>query len=263
MQKYLNILLMAMLCLLYSSCTKYQYVTVVGELKQDASKSFIIENDTLRIKYSFRGTNCPVQIELFNKLNKPIYIDWKKSALILNDERFSYWIDKANVNLNSAGYEIHWSSTLSDTYGQINGTISKNDQVSFIPPKSFTKYSPLTIKDKFFILPPPEPKQKRLFAGSSTNLTGYQYTFDKNNTPLKFRSYLTLSVDENFSSTFYFDNQFWVNEILTINGDDAGHMNQLSDQFIISETMGKGVGGCILGSAIVVGLLYLSKNNSN
>jgi hypothetical protein len=129
--------------------------------------------------------------------------------------------------------------------------------VSFIPPATFIKYSPRTLRNNFFPLPPPESKQKISFAGTggNGNIVGYEYSFEKGNSPLVFRSYLVLSADENFSTASYLDSQFWVSEIIQVSGDGNTKMNQLSNQFSIKEKEGQGV-GCVLVGLVGIALVY-------
>ncbi|MBS1686736.1 MAG: hypothetical protein JSS76_18510 [Bacteroidetes bacterium] len=46
--------------------------------------------------------------------------------------------------------------------------------------------------------------------------------FEKDNTPLDFRNFLTLSFKEDFSSEFYLDNEFFINEVLVM---DSRHFS--------------------------------------
>ena len=43
---------------------------------------FLLENDSLWIAYCFKGENAPIRITVFNKMTKPLYVDWAQSALV-------------------------------------------------------------------------------------------------------------------------------------------------------------------------------------
>src|SRR5437879_399347 len=98
-------ILLIVICstLIFCSCSKFQYVTLQSSIPVQ-SKGFVIENDSVKITYSFKGQNCPVQVEVYNKLEKPVYLDWKKSALIMNEERFSFWEDKTSIRATTISY---------------------------------------------------------------------------------------------------------------------------------------------------------------
>ncbi|MBK7651138.1 MAG: hypothetical protein IPJ20_10995 [Flammeovirgaceae bacterium] len=85
--------------------------------------------------------NCPVQIKVINKLNTPFYVDWSKSALIFDGLTFAYWKDESTINATISGYDIAWSDRVSTNSGSIQGSIFRNEKVSFIPPNSsITKF---------------------------------------------------------------------------------------------------------------------------
>lgn len=139
--------------LVCSSCLKYQYATVAGDLAKDKNRQFVFENDTLKVTYAFIGTDCPIQITIFNKFNTPIYVDWKKSALVIDERRFSYWKDESILNATVSGYDINWTTQVSTNDLEAEGTIIRNEQISFIPPNSSIVASPLSVRSSLFILP--------------------------------------------------------------------------------------------------------------
>lgn len=103
--------------------------------------------------YAFIGRDCPIQITILNKFNAPIYIDWKKSALIIDGRRFSYWKDESLLNATVSGYDINWTTQVSTNDLKAEGTIIRNEQISFIPPQSSIVASPLFVRSDLFLLP--------------------------------------------------------------------------------------------------------------
>lgn len=76
----------ALLCM--SSCSSYYYSVLesndaVGEKNDD--KDFVIENDSVCISYCFYGEDAPISITVYNKMDEPLFVDWQRSALILDD----------------------------------------------------------------------------------------------------------------------------------------------------------------------------------
>jgi len=76
--------------LLFTACTTYQYVTIDStQLQKDKKDLFTMENDTMRLVYSFSGAGGNVTVSVFNKTSQPFYIDWSRSSLIRNDQSFT------------------------------------------------------------------------------------------------------------------------------------------------------------------------------
>lgn len=57
---------------------------------QNESVDFVQENDTVLVSYCFWGENAPVTITVCNKLGEPIYVDWKRYAMIIDDAMVPY-----------------------------------------------------------------------------------------------------------------------------------------------------------------------------
>lgn len=72
-----------LLLLFLTSCSRYSYQYLQFSSNEPARQSelFIVENDTFRIVYDFRGEDAPVKIAIVNKSKKPIEVDWDKSFL--------------------------------------------------------------------------------------------------------------------------------------------------------------------------------------
>ncbi|GHN01203.1 hypothetical protein WSM22_26920 [Cytophagales bacterium WSM2-2] len=226
------------------------------------SGGIIIENDSVEVSYSFKGENCPVRIQVSNKLNTPLYVDWKKSALILNNERFSFWEDKATLNASSWGYEIHWTKNTSTTGSTTTGELVRAEQISFIPPHSFITATPLTAKSSFFELPPATKDQQVNLEGSGQTMTGKKYSFSKENSPMKFRNYLTLAGDEKFEYSFHFDNEFWVSDIISTLAAPADLAGRPSTEFSIRKTTGFANGVAVIIGIPLIVLLAVSNSHS-
>ncbi len=79
---------------LLSSCSSTFYYSSLNTANEYVEKvdngDFLIETDSLWIAYCFKGPGAPMQITVFNKLDEPLYVDWERSALIIDDKAFSY-----------------------------------------------------------------------------------------------------------------------------------------------------------------------------
>ena len=103
-----------MLC----SCSTYYYSTLSsteGLVEKDDFGDFIYENDSVKVVYSFFGYNLPIKILVINNSNQPLYVDWQRSALILNDMATNYKQNKVtfggNIETNTLNFSRNFSTS--------------------------------------------------------------------------------------------------------------------------------------------------------
>lgn len=187
---------------LLSACTKYQYVFVDSHLKQNEKKEYIVENDTVTIKYSFAGINFPITLSIYNKLERPLYIDWGRSVVISNGI-------------------------------QISGSFDHDGQINFIAPKSGITVISNSLRNKFFDLDINDPRIKVNMTGGG--MKGVRYAFDEKSTPLFFRNVLALTTNEDFSGPTFYDYSFWVSDIIQSGSGPSSVTYRPLNQFVIYE----------------------------
>ena len=210
-----SILFFVAATLFATGCT-YQYATVSSNMNQPDHSGFVTENDSVRITYKFTGRNCPVQITVYNKSDKPLYIDWKKSAVIVDMKSYTYWRDEAVFNAESKSSQVRWSDVFSTTTTTTtSGTITRPESLIFIPPHAGIDASMVSIKqDPFKFGPDETPEKVDLKKTSAVTYYGTIRYFDEQHTPFRYRSYLTLSYEDTFKNSFAYENAFWVSEIM-------------------------------------------------
>ncbi|CAN5631518.1 hypothetical protein BH11BAC3_BH11BAC3_08190 [soil metagenome] len=171
------------------------------------------ENDTVKIVYSFWSESGSYSFSVYNKLNLPLYIDWKKSSLVKNNDKLNYWSDEIltkSTSKRKQAYSYFGYSLLSSESG-FSSSI-KPEQVTFIAPKS-TIY-----KIQFALNAKSDPKLPKTAAvvdvkrsdnpKKKTKIAFLNY--DEKNTPIFFRNFMTLSTSDKFEKEFYIDNGFYV-----------------------------------------------------
>lgn len=216
--KFLIFLLASILTL--SSCSFVQLFEVSSNNIDNPGKYFEFENDSIRVIYDFNSNGGTFAFLIINKLNVPIYVDWRKSSFILNDAKYNYWTDittsttkgrNINISNNSLPNDM-WS--LSDIGLSKYTTISQTpERITFIPPSTAIP------NEKFIIY----PSSTYSFVG---NHTFHKETIDNNEgkkvevesysldeSPVRFRNFLTFSTTEDFKAEFYLDNSFYVNKV--------------------------------------------------
>ena len=103
--------------------------------------------------YSFWSEGGVFSFSMYNKLNTPLYIDWKKSSFVLNNDKLNYWSDEIvtkSSSLGRKGYSYLNNSLLSVESGFSSSV--KPEQITFIAPKS------IIYKIQFKMQPKADPK---------------------------------------------------------------------------------------------------------
>lgn len=194
--KKLN-LLVAAVSLSLASCSTY-HMSVVNSTDMTKDKStgqFVRENDSLKITYSFYGVHAPVSIRLFNKLDKPLYIDWQRSAMIINGQAESY-AGKQITFQGNIDVESYRTGRLNFSAGNISAGATLPNDVTFVPPHAEISSTPGEIPDFALDYVQHIDANKQLSSKLQTIHGGAirvkTASFTDQDTPLKFTSYLTL-----------------------------------------------------------------------
>ncbi len=154
---------------------------------------------------------------LWNKTDLPIYVDWKKSAMINTGKRLSYYTNKDVSNYKAYGvnYGLEWLDIFNEYYATTSNTkvthqsLVRGERVSFIPPKSY-------ITQAFYNL-----TANIYFDINDRNTEEDVINFCKvyvsrSNQEISFRNFITYSFTENFSTENYVDNEFHINKVVTM-----------------------------------------------
>jgi hypothetical protein len=74
--------------ILLSSCSKYIQVFETSSTNTvSENENWVFETDTVKVTYEFWMNKGVMAFTVFNKLDIPIYIDWKNSSFIYNSEK--------------------------------------------------------------------------------------------------------------------------------------------------------------------------------
>jgi hypothetical protein len=214
--------------ILLASCSGQIRLTETESIGKDAVKNSVCENDDIKVTYDMWGENGIMYFSLYNKTDKPIYIDWKRSVFIYNDWKNNYWVEKTTTESFLAssvdGRNIRYTNKVS--------TITA-ERVTFIPPKTYVSV-PMTYvifknitqvktatagNNKASVLITDDlrnDKSAALTKIPSTTGKGsinvYQKTYTSETTPARFRNFLTYSPNENFSTEKYIENEFIISK---------------------------------------------------
>lgn len=186
-----------------SSCNTYYYSVVQSyenRVPQNDDGSFTTEQNDVFVTYSFVNYKGEVVYSIYNQSDDPVYVDWSKSVLIAEDNALQYskvgggrtktyqFSDITNV-VASEGKEI-----------TVDRIVLPQDAL-FVPPRSRVNYSPIALYNVYNMRLPKSVYQKVQVGG--TNVSGVYFT--SQNSPLLFRSYLTIVNGKSNAETVFED----------------------------------------------------------
>ena len=176
------------------SCAYYKVATVSSGNTKEIKNVLVFENDTIKVTYIFWAKNGAMSFDIYNKLNVPLYFDWKKSAFIPIDKMMSYWQDETNtVGISTSSAYYLYGGVISGN-GKSKSKSIRQERVGALPPHS------LISSNKYSLVP------------AKTSLPIQSFTLS--NTPLRFRNFLAVSTSEQFDKdVFYIDNDFFVSSV--------------------------------------------------
>jgi hypothetical protein len=236
-----KLLLFTFLPLFFACTPRFMVLDTQSTQVKPQADYLLYETDTLQVRYSFWFERGLMSFTVYNKLNVPIYLDWKKSSYIENSKKYNYWADTEFTESAAIRYEgvlIAPNYQGAAIVGRSNKT--KEERIVFIPPKSYIYRSSYYLLDNETVimlngLVYEERKVKSTitssFGASTTMIKTGNKSFEKQNTPLAFRNFLTFSTTENFATEFYIDNEFWVSQITLIPEKELAGREETKYQF--------------------------------
>src|SRR5258706_7879221 len=133
----MRLLSIGLILLTFSSCASYQYLTLDSpEVQKNNKKEFTWENDTMRLTYNFHGEGGPLSMTVYNKMDKPLFVNWKKSALIRDGQAFSLFDHNVQISGSYSG-SSGGGRYFQSTSGNISGSFDLPEGMNLIPPGSY------------------------------------------------------------------------------------------------------------------------------
>lgn len=218
MDKRIILFSIVMFCMTLQSCSFVQLFEVNSSNMKDAEGYFQTENDTLRIIYNFNSVGGTMSFLILNKLNVPLYLDWRKSSFIQNNFKNNYWEDIIETKTIGSNLEFTKSQNLNTKLWNLNNIglsafasiVTKPERITFIPPSTLIPQDKFTLYSKSYYSFRGKPEIKEQILDSKKVCKIQFENYDQKNSPLIFRNFLTFSTSENFASEFYLDNSFYV-----------------------------------------------------
>jgi hypothetical protein len=160
-------------------------------------------------------------------------VSWRMSSLIVNGQSIPYYDNVSDVAGSATGMEIDWGNGMAYTDMDIAGSITHDDDITFIPPGRFITHIPASLKHDFFKFDPTLKPVRKTLTSLSGPVTARGYIFHSDNSPLHYQSYLTYSTDANFASIATVENAFWVGEVVNafVRPNNLMNMERKGDTF--------------------------------
>lgn len=252
-----------------SSCSSYYYSTLSTNdraARLNEYRDFVLENDSVSIAYCFYGEDAPVAITIYNKLDEPLYVDWQRSALIIGDRATSYYQETVPIQgvIETSGVHRSVSHELRGTFA---GEIQLPKGIEFIPPRSEIKSSMLNLVKRQIDEIRNGRYVKQAFDKPNGNVVHLDVAkFTERDSPLYFRSYLSLYTNNKKPEYISYESSFYVSKIIKAGSVSPSGLglsdNQDGNVFYTSDRKGTRtwaiVGYTALGVAAVLGVVLLA-----
>lgn len=215
--------------MLFAACTSQNYYQLV----ENDTKSMIeeggfitFENKDVKISYDLWRNGGDGSFIVFNKTDKDVFIDLKRSHLIINGFAYTYY---QNRNFTTAKTSILSSSTDDEIIEQrsikLPGVSEKR-----VPAKSDDIVS--FNEERIICIPPHTSKlvfgfdlQSEVFRDCAlyrfpTTKQIVSSEFDYSSSPFIYKNRITYSFEENMSAMQILENEFWAKKITNFSEND-------------------------------------------
>lgn len=261
-----KLILLTMLSFLFSSCASTYFYSYLNAETPETTKiengDFVFENDSLWIAHCFNGENAPIQVTVYNKLDVPLYVDWTKSVLIIQDQAISFVGNVMRFEGSANTYRNMYDRiAISDISGKMNTPIN----VSFIPPK--TKVSNTNLNLNFGIESMNRQPYKSTYMGNklSERKTVKRADFSSENAPFKFTSYITIYTNPDKPQAY--EQDFYISSLIKTNTISPknlpGNMSTRGDMFYIEKPANNTGWEVLLLGSMIAGAAVLDAKTNN
>ncbi len=213
---------------LLASCSQSIRLTETESVGKNAVVNSVCENEDLKISYDMWAENGIMYFSVFNKADKPMYIDWKRSVFVYNDWKNNYWVDKSTTET----YLVPVGTGKDIAYERKVSTVNA-ERYTFIPPHTYISV-PMTYTIAGSIMTTntaatgegkatvtytdnlkADKSASKVKIPSSTgkgNVPAWEKNFTAENSPNRFRNFLTYSFDEKFATEKFVENEWYTSK---------------------------------------------------
>lgn len=172
---------------------------------KNSQGEFVLEGDSINVIYNFNGENAPITVGVYNKMSKPIYVDWRKSGLVIDGNVVTYRepIDLYVIDEDMRGDD--YARYLNDPEGlsTVKSEVRLNTQVLELTNFNFDKIS----DDKF-------QQNDYIEDGKSYKSKFRNILYTENDSPIYIESFLAIYEQANdLSNPLMFETSFYMSEL--------------------------------------------------
>jgi hypothetical protein len=204
------------LVLSLSSCTKYQFFSVNSYDFPAETKVLMDDNDSLRITYAFTGPDGQFVINFLNKSDKPMYVDWSRSAIVVNGYKTNMFNTTGNFQGEMYAETFYPFEHIGITRGVFQGGIQTTESTRFIPPGATlqsvqtpiaVQMYPAEVVDAHF-------QREKVKGKLNENFSVRRLSFTPDKSPVRMRTYITVYSEQNAAQPQRFEHSFWISEVV-------------------------------------------------
>ncbi|RXK85291.1 hypothetical protein [Filimonas effusa] len=197
-------------------------------------RGFTMENDSVKITYFLGDTYAPpLTIEIVNKLDEPLVIDWQRSAMVYNGATIAYSGNTARFTGHADTYDSSYMNSINPNgynsnrthYSEIYGTLKLPKDVEFIPPHASIISSPVHLPSNLVTnIPDTALRFTELKVKYTKERRKAEYAlFNASNSPVIIDSYLTLYPNnKEATKAIMYQHRFYASEIVNTKEIPAG-----------------------------------------
>jgi len=189
-----------------TGCGTFYYTTMNSyddTLVQADDGSYINNDSDIVVTYSFSEYNGELVYHIENRSDDPISVDWNKSVISVKDKVYQN-VSQGKISGNVSSQNLPYYSS-----GSFNGKVELPNERLYIPPGEKTSYTPIAMSQIFDLDAIPKSSFQKGYIGVSVVRTAQ---FTKENSPLVFRSYLTI-VNEKANTERVIKDEFYVSHV--------------------------------------------------
>jgi len=213
-----KVLLVLIVCVITYSCSSVRLFEVDSLDLSSSGDYFQFDNDTVQIVYNFHSDGGTMSFLILNKLDIPIYVDWRKSSFILNNLKLNYWEDIVETKTIGSNINLSKTPALNSKFWNLSNIglaayssiVTKPERITFAPPSTLIQQSKFVLYSKSFYQFERDPLIKEIEVDQKTICRVNYENYNQLESPIIFRNFLTFSTSEDFKTEFYVDNSFYV-----------------------------------------------------
>ena len=157
-----------------------------------------------------------MSVTVFNKSNQPLYINWKKSAVINDGMTVSLFNRNviANGVMSTDSYLVGNNQTAG--YSQFSVTFDLPEGIEFLPPQSGLSKTVITLQEisANSTAIPAIVEQEKIRAADGMVSKFRQVHYEDEYSPLRFKTYITLALGKNAENEFSVQHSFYAKEVV-------------------------------------------------